>query len=141
MLEDHIELPIGSEELEAVIKLEPFKRYKYFIKRVADSQYLFSVGNDNELELIQVEDRLVVSLWSHREYVNYCKEQSSLVSDSLMVKLSIYDFVEDYSDALKEENAILSIFPIDDYTGFTVTIGEFIRDMNKELAKYGGGFL
>ena len=47
---------ISIMEFNAIIKLEPFDRYKYFIKRFADSKIMFSFRDEeNEIAIAEVD--------------------------------------------------------------------------------------
>ena len=39
---------LKTQEIESVIKLEPFERYKYSLKRIADNETLYTIKRDNE---------------------------------------------------------------------------------------------
>ena len=34
---------LKTQEIESVIKLEPFERYKYSLKRIADNETLYTI--------------------------------------------------------------------------------------------------
>jgi hypothetical protein len=129
-------LILTKEEKNALIKQNPKVRYQYFIKRIADSEELFSVGDDDGLDMIVLKDREAILLWSHIEYVESFKEKNKEFNESRIVAMSIYDFKEEYIEFIEQENLLLNIFPIDDYSGFVVTMSEFLRDLEMELSKY-----
>ena len=60
---------ISNKEFDAIMKLEPFDRYKYHIKKFADSEIMFSLQNaQKEIAIAEVENKLMISFWPAREF-------------------------------------------------------------------------
>jgi hypothetical protein len=128
-------MKVTEKEVESVSKLEPFKRYQYFIKRVADSEVMYSlqsiVGN---WALSEVDGNLLFSLWSAKEFaiqhlVDEWKEYK-------IKEISFDAFEDELKSLVKDEKYLLNIFPTGQKTGFIVTLDEFVRDLSEELKKY-----
>lgn len=51
-------MKLNKKEVESVSKLEPFKRYKYFMKKVADFEELWTVvDNNGDIGLSDIDER------------------------------------------------------------------------------------
>jgi hypothetical protein len=64
---------VSEKELQSVSGLGAFDRYRYFIKKIADSQELWTLKNgDGDFALAMVEEKILLPLWSAREYIKSC---------------------------------------------------------------------
>ncbi|MDQ0065123.1 DUF2750 domain-containing protein [Chryseobacterium lathyri] len=62
---------MNSKEIENVLKLEPFKRYEYFIKKVADFEQLWTiVDEDGDYAVSEVDKFSLISFWPAEEFVS-----------------------------------------------------------------------
>lgn len=118
------------KEIEKVISLEPLKRYKYFIKKIADRELFYTLIDNKGLYAIsEIDENNLFPLWSDKEYAELCRvsgwEGYSVQEHTL----------EDLNDILKL-GYLLNIFPVYDRTGFVVDSEEFTRDLNEELENY-----
>lgn len=122
-------------EVEKVAKLIPIERYKYFIKRVADGEIMFTLTNgDGNIIVSQIDKKMIVPFWSSTEFVELCKITGW---ENLDIKEISLDYFEDkIIDWIEENNYLLNIFPVENKTGFVVDINEFARDLSDELKKY-----
>jgi len=65
---------MNKNELENVLLLEPFKRYQYFLKKVANSEKLYSlVSKEGDWASSKVRGYHLYPLWSAEEFVLNCK--------------------------------------------------------------------
>ena len=55
--------------------LGAFDRYRYLIKKVGDSQELWALkSSDGDLALAMVEEKILLPLWSAREFIKSCAD-------------------------------------------------------------------
>lgn len=128
-------MKITSKEIEAVSQLEAFKRYEYFIKRVADSEKIYTLIDDNgDLAVADVDDSTVISFWSASEFAenNAVDEWSSFS----VKEISLEEFEEEIIDVIEKNNWLINVFSAKDKSGFVVDINEFAKDLSIELQKY-----
>ena len=127
-------MSLNNLEINNVISLKPLERYKYFIKKVADFEELWvlldSKGNH---ALSCLEDKTFISIWSHYPYLKTCLNDEW--SKFFPTKITLDDFESNVIDYM-EDDYLLNIFPVNNKSGFIVTLKEFIRDLNDELDKY-----
>lgn len=63
---------ITNEEILNVSKLDVFKRYSYFIKRVADEEMIYTLSLENEIAIAEVKNKKFISVWSAAEFAKEC---------------------------------------------------------------------
>jgi len=118
-----------------VVKLAPFDRYKYFLKRVADTARMYTLVNgDNEYALSEVKGNYVFSLWPFRVYALL-----SIVGEwnNYQVKeITLDEFENEVIDFIEENKYLINVFTVDSKAGFIVNLIEFARDLSDELKKY-----
>ena len=128
-------MELHSKEIERVSNLEPFERYKYFLKRVADSESLYTLKSDNGNYVIsEIDDNRLFPMWSAREYAELCKENGW--SDYIVEELTLDDLEEEIFDLIASERYLINVFPTQEKTGFIVDLDEFARDLSDELKHY-----
>ena len=128
-------MELHSKEIERVSNLEPFERYKYFLKRVADSESLYTLKSDNGNYVIsEIGDNRLFPMWSAREYAELCKENGW--SDCIVEELTLDDLEEEIFDLIASERYLINVFPTQEKTGFIVDLDEFARDLSDELKHY-----
>lgn len=128
-------MKINAEEIKAVANLEPLKRYKYLIKKIADNEVFYTLLNsENDYAISELENHFLIPFWSAKEFAESC-----LIDDWKTFKIteiSLDDFEEKMIDFLNENNYLMNMFPIENKTGFIVDVNEFVRDLNDELENY-----
>lgn len=128
-------MKITQREIESVSSLNPFDRYKYFIKRVADFEVMYTLVDERgRFAISEVEGNIMLSFWSAQEYaiINAANEWKNYRVQTI----TLGDFEKEVIDLISEQNYLLNIFPINDKTGFVVNIGEFAKDLASEMKKY-----
>jgi len=126
---------LRKREIENVLVLSPFERYKYFIKRVADEEEMWSLENEEgELAIAELNDKLVISFWSSKEFAEMCVEGNWKNFKPIKIDLSYFE--AEVIPAIMDNGYLLNIFSKYNKSGFIVSIDEFLRDLNEELEKY-----
>lgn len=127
---------MNQKEIESVTALEPLERYKYFIKKVADTELFFTLIDINgNYVLSELEDQKLFPIWSSIEYAELCKINGW--EEHIVKKLDLDDLEDEIIDFIADEGCLINVFPVNDKTGFVVTLTEFSRDLGDELSKYG----
>ncbi len=126
---------LNHKEFENVISLTPEKRYIYFIKKVADWEFMYTLVNeDGEYAISIVNNHLLIPFWSFPEYAEYCKINKW--ENYIIKKISLEYFENKLMDLIIKEKYLVNVFPVLEKTGFIVTLEEFTRDLSEELDKY-----
>ena len=126
---------LKTQEIESVIKLEPFERYKYSLKRIADNETLYTIKRDNEtIAISDLDDEKLIPFWSAKQFaeLNITDEWNEFYVE----EISLDDFENEMVDFINENNFLMNIFHINNKTGFVVSLDEFIRDLNIELERF-----
>ena len=120
--------------------LKPFDRYNYFIRKVADGEELWTIVDANDdLGISVIEDdnntyKTLVPFWPEKDFIE------DFLTDNWVkhtpVKISLDDFEDKIIAIIEEENYLINVFPVNNKTGFVVTLQELIRDLNEELEQY-----
>jgi hypothetical protein len=125
---------INEKEIEAVEKLAPFERYNYLIKRIANLEVMFSLKKGDEWAIAEVEDNLLFSLWSAKEFA--LLNATDAWTGFTTVEINFEMFEGEIIPLIKERNYLLNCFPTNGRSGFIVDIDEFLRDLKEELENY-----
>jgi hypothetical protein len=128
-------MKINDKEIEAISRLEPVKRYEYFIKRVADSELMYTlVDPKGNWALADVEARSVFSVWSEPQFASAC---ALGVWESFSVKeITVEEFENEIIDEIDQNNYLIDVFSVEGKSGFVVDLNEFARDLSNEMNKY-----
>lgn len=123
------------KEIEKVSGLSPLERYQYFIKKIADSELLYTLifPNDN-YAISSIDSHNLFPVWSAEEFASNCKIAGW--EESIIKEISFDDLEEWFFDFIVENNYLLNVFPVGDKTGFIVDLEEFTKDLKSELDKY-----
>jgi hypothetical protein len=122
------------KEIENILKLNPFERYQYFIRKIADYEIAYTLIFPNgNYAISTIDDKELFPIWSAKEFTELCKTDGW--KDCKIVELSFEDFEETIFDLIDENDFLINVFPIEK-TGFVVNLEEFSRDLNEELKKY-----
>ena len=128
-------MKVTDKEIQSVVKLTAFDRYEYFIKRVADSEKMYSLTHpDGEWALAETEGEKLFSLWSDKEYA--ILNTAGGWEGCTVKEITIEFFQNELQKLIEKEGFLLNVFPLNDMTGFVLDIDEFDRDLKEELLKY-----
>ncbi|WP_066439796.1 DUF2750 domain-containing protein [Chryseobacterium sp. CCH4-E10] len=125
---------MNPKEKENILKLEPFKRYQYFIKKIADFEELWTIIDENgDYAISQIDDVEFISFWSAEEFI--ASNLDNGWENCKPLKITLEDLEENIFDVIAAENYLINIFPINGRSGFIVSLDEFTRDLQEELDK------
>lgn len=125
---------MNPKEKENILKLEPFKRYQYFIKKIADFEELWTIVDENgDYAISEIDNHNFISFWTAEEFILSNLEEGW--QDCKPLKLNLEDLYNDLFEIIVSENYLVNVFPIDGKSGFIVSLEEFKRDLEEELEK------
>ena len=125
---------MNPKEKENILKLEPFKRYQYFIKKIADFEELWTIVDENKNYAIsEIDDHSLISFWTAEEFI--LSNLNNGWENCKPLKLSLEDLDEELFEIIASENYLINVFPINGKSGFVVSLEEFKRDLDEELDK------
>ena len=130
------ELRISNEEFEALTKCQPEVRYQYTLKRIADTETMWSIVGDKSSFAIQSfgKERLL-PIWSSKEYAQaFCINDNA---DCESVAITLDSFEESVIDYICKEGLFLNVFPtVQESLGKIVGLNTFAEDLGEFLDDY-----
>ncbi len=128
-------MKLNIKEIENVSKQEPFKRYQYFLRKIADFEELWTIIDVNkEIGLSQVEGKTLISMWSSKDFIESNLKGSWKKHKAF--KINLEDLDKAIIPLIVKNNYLINVFPVNGKAGFVVSMEEFARDLNKELEQY-----
>lgn len=130
------ELKISPKEIETLMSYNPDVRYQYTIKRIADTETLWTLGVDNQAFAIQKngEDHLL-PIWSSKEFAIIFG--STFMKEYNCFPISLDNFEESIIDIICENGYLLNVFPTQtEEIGKVVGINSFSEDLSAALSEY-----
>ncbi len=136
-MEDEVrELKISDKEFKALNKCTPDIRYRYTLKRIADTEAMWLIWNDETHLAIQLmgKERLL-PMWSSKEYAQaFCVDD---FSNCKCKAVTLEYFVESIIDVICEDELLINVFPTQqEGRGKVVDLNTFAGDLSKELEDY-----
>lgn len=128
-------IKITEKEKEAVSALTPYERYKYFIKRVADTELMYSLKSpDGNWAISEVEASKLFPLWSAKEFAEQSKTSGWL--NFHIEEITLETFEDELLEFVHSQGYLLNVFAVGQNTGFVVDIVEFAKDLSEEMKNY-----
>ncbi len=128
-------MKITEKEKETVSSLPPFERYKYFIKRVADTELMYSLKSpEGNWAISEVETSKLFPLWSAREFAEQCLTSGWAGFEIEEIDINVFE--DELLDFIHFQGYLLNVFPVGLHTGFVVNISEFAKDLSEEMKNY-----
>jgi hypothetical protein len=128
-------MEMNRKEIENVLSLEPFERYKYFLKKVADSEKVYTLeSKEGDWATSTVKEYILFPVWSANEFALGCAIDEW--GEFNPIETNIRDFIRISLPEIEGDGFLLNVFPAGKRTGFVVKPDEFIRDISEELENY-----
>ena len=132
----HNELNISPEEIKALTTCPPDVRYQYTIKRIADTETMWTLGIDNQTFAIQkIKEDCLLPIWSSKEFAILFG--STIMKEYSCIPISLDNFEDNIIDIICENGYLLNIFPTQiEEIGKVVGINRFSEDLSEALSEY-----
>ena len=132
----HNELNISPEEIKALTTCPPDVRYQYTIKRIADTETMWTLGIDNQTFAIQkIKEDCLLPIWSSKEFAILFG--STFMKEYSCIPISLDNFEDNIIDIICENGYLLNIFPTQiEKIGKVVGINRFSEDLSEVLSEY-----
>ncbi|NPC94658.1 DUF2750 domain-containing protein [Bacillus sp. WMMC1349] len=125
---------MNEKELEMTLKLDPYKRYRYFIKKIADYEEVWSLSNEKGWVTSEDENgTLQLHFWPTKEHANYCAIEKW--KETSAESISLEDFVDNWLPGMLEDGVGISIF-FNNKDSVSKPISRVIEDIEEELQNY-----
>lgn len=131
-----MDLKITIEEIKALMRCQPEVRYQYTLKRIADTEYLWSIiGNDSSFEILTYGNKRLFPIWPFKEYA-----EAFCINDKANFKcyaISLNYFEDSVIDFICENGLLISVFPTErEPIGKIVNLNKFVEDLSVFLEDY-----
>jgi hypothetical protein len=121
---------IHPSKIKNILKLNPYDRYLYFLRKVTDFELLFILENE-----FDENGKLLILLWPEIEFSQLWLNSKN--KDSIKVKkISINDFLENILNKLNDKNVQITIFPTETDKGYNCKITDLKKDLVNENSQY-----
>ena len=127
---------ISNEEYEALTKCQPEVRYQYTLKRLADTETMWSiVGDKNSFAIQPFGKERLLPIWSSKEYAQaFCINDNA---DCVSIAITLDSFEESVIDYICKEELLLNVFPTaQESVGKIVGLNTFAEDLSEILEDY-----
>ena len=130
------ELNISPEEIKALTTCPPDVRYQYTIKRIADTETMWTLGIDNQTFAIQkIKEDCLLPIWSSKEFAILFG--STFMKEYSCIPISLGNFEDNIIDIICENGYLLNIFPTQiEEIGKVVGINRFSEDLSEAFSEY-----
>ena len=130
------ELIISENEFNALIKSQPDVRYQYALKRIVDTETMWSFVDNNGAFFIQsYGNERLFPIWTSKEYAHaFCvKDWSNWKIEAI----SLDTFENSIIDFICKEELSINVFPTgQEVLGKVVGLNQFAEDLSHALEDY-----
>ena len=130
------EVIISEKEFNALIKSQPDVRYQYALKRIADTETMWSIVDNNGAFFIQsYGNERLFPIWPFKEYAHaFCAKHWSICK---IKAISLETFENSIIDFICKERLSINVFPIgQEVLDKVVGLNQFAEDLSHELEDY-----
>ncbi|ADM39934.1 DUF2750 domain-containing protein [Bacillus spizizenii ATCC 6633 = JCM 2499] len=125
---------MNEKELEMTLKLDPEKRYRYFIKKVVDYEEVWSLSNDKGWAISEDDNGTIqLHFWPTEEHAKQCSIEKW--KGTYPESISLEDFVENWLPGMLEDKVGISIF-FNNIDSVSIPISQVLSDIKDELENY-----
>lgn len=132
------ELWISNEEFQALEKCNSEIRYTYTIKRIADTEALWYILDEDGYLIIQTDgNKKFLPVWSSKEYAQvFCVKGENNYKYSAFTWETFEDSVMEY---IRQNDILINVFPTQkEPFGKIVDSNTFVEEINKLIEEYFG---
>ena len=110
------------------------ERYEYFIKKVADSQAVWSLWNDG-WALMGDDEGEAVPVWPHPRFAEAFA--TAAWEGHRPRKITLEDWLVKWIPGMEADHRKVAVFPVEGGTTTKASPGQLRTDLEEELVKYG----
>lgn len=130
------EMIISENEFNALINSQPNVRYQYALKRIADTETMWSiVDNKGAFVIHSYGNERLFPIWSSMEYAHaFCVKDWS---NCKIKAISLDTFESSTIDFICKEGLSINVFPTgQEVLGKVVGLNQFAEDLSHALEDY-----
>ena len=127
-------LRVSDQEFKAVLALPGPARYEHLVKRIADTEEVWSLRGPGGWVLANDEGRELIPIWPHPRYAEACAQGDWAGTEP--VAISLEDWAADWLADMETDGRGVSVFPTPDGRTVVVDPGQLLTDLEAELENY-----
>ncbi|WP_263415889.1 DUF2750 domain-containing protein [Terriglobus albidus] len=129
---------LNDKHLRGVLEMAGPERYSYFIKRVADWQFIYALESPSGWALAGDETSFsILPVWPHKRFAEICIKGDW--SDCVVTQIPLSEWMPKMTQMLEAKQIKVAVFPLPDGRGVVVESGRLSADISEELAKVEDG--
>jgi len=126
---------VNENEIFHILKTDAKGRYEYSLKRIADNEELWIIGDDDGVRTYSDDNGdIVFPIWPYEEFAKLCCIEE--YRQCLPEKLSLDEFVQEYLPDFEKNNYKLTLLPLPTDRGSIINATSFREDLDEELDMY-----
>ena len=132
------EYRISNEEFQALEKCNSETRYTYTVKRIIDTEVLWTIVDEEDHLVIQTDgNKKLLPVWSSKEYAQvFCVKGENNYKYSAFTWETFEDSVMEY---IRQNDILINVFPTKkEPFGKIVDSNTFVEEINKLIEEYFG---
>jgi hypothetical protein len=125
---------LREPEKAAISSQDGVARYKYFIKKVADENQLWSLWKDGWVLAEDDKGRLVVPVWPHAQFAEMCASGDWIDHEARPIEMDAW--LDRWLPGILSDNRLIAVFPTANDKGVVVGSEQLAADLRGELQNY-----
>ena len=126
---------MNNKQFEAVLALDTFERYNYFVNKVSDWEQLWGVKSDEGwLVPVAPEDFEYFPLWPHPEYAQTITDIN--FPGHKAVEISTKVLLEHWLPLFEQDKVKVAVFPNKEWTFWCIEPNDLKEELLNEMAQY-----
>lgn len=126
---------INEKEILHILKTDAKGRYEYSIKRIADNEDFWVIGDDDGIRTYSDDNgNIIFPIWPYQEFARLCciGEYNKCTPE----RFTLDELIEEYLPVFERDKYKLTILPLPSDNGSIVDVTSFRNDLEEELDKY-----
>jgi hypothetical protein len=123
----------NNKEIVSVLTLSPSERYKYFVKKVADENTVWSLRHADGWALASNDEGAsLVPVWPHPSYAEICAGGNWADYGAVEIPLSVW--LDRWIPGMLKDARQVAVFPTDKNQGIAIGPKRLDADLREELS-------
>ena len=125
----------NDREIESVLRLPASERYKYFVKKAADTEHVWSLRKDvGWVTSADDTGRISVPVWPHAKFAAACANEDWAECEPQSIELDAW--LARWLPGMHRDGRLAAVFPTPTNQAVNVAPDRLKRDLEAELELY-----
>jgi hypothetical protein len=126
---------LNQDEIDRIMKRPAERRYEYFVKKVADSEEVFGLADDEGWALLGEGDSDALPLFPFPEFAEAFNRAADWSSTYEINVLDLNELLE-WLDDMEKDGMKVAVFPNAEFNAVVMEPQRLKADLQAELEKY-----